>query len=38
MCFIGGRILRQNNFAVLVGSSRFVGFAVYNEADRENLS
>ena len=38
MCFIGGRILRQNNFAVLVGSRRFIGFAVYYKANRENFS
>ena len=38
MCFIGGRVFGQNNFAVLVGSRGFVGFAVYNEADRENFS
>ena len=38
MCFICFRVLRQNNFAVLVGSSRFVGFAVYYKANRENLS
>ena len=38
MGFIGGRILRKSDFAVLVGSRRFVGFAAYNEADRENLS
>ena len=38
MGFIGGRVFGQNNFAVLVGSRGFVGFAVYNEADRENFS
>ena len=38
MGFIGGRILRQNNFAVLVGSCRFVSLSVYNEVNGENLS
>ena len=36
--FICFRILRQNNFAVLVGSRRFVGFTVYNEVNGENFS
>ena len=38
VCFICFGILRQNNFAVLVGSRCFVGFAVYYKANRENFS
>ena len=31
-------IVGKHNFAVLVGSCRFVGFAVYYKANREKLS
>ena len=38
MGFIGGRVLRKSDFAVLVGSCRFVGFAVYDKVNGENFS
>ena len=38
MGFIGGRVLRKSDFAVLVGSCRFVGFAVYDKINGENFS
>ena len=35
MRVVCGRIVGKYNFAVLVGSHRFIGFAVYNEVNGE---